>query len=147
MLVDAVIGNIHISWLHEQYFYVVTGMVFYALLRRLTRSPEVSFVATLLLVTNYAAVTGGLAYLMDMSGWMLYIISLYCALRYMQTGSEKWLYFSAAAIGVGGVFKEYAFAGVHRLGGKHSFYALGAVDAARTETVRERAHRRLPLSR
>ena len=106
-------------------FYVVTGMVFYALLRRLTRSPEVSFVATLFLVTNYAAVTGGLAYLMDMSGWMFYIISLYCALRYMQTGREKWLYFSAAAIGVGGVFKEYALLGYIVLAGSILFLHWG----------------------
>ena len=126
VLVDAVIGNIHISWLlMNSIFYVVTGMVFYALLRRLTRSPEVSFVATLFLVTNYAAVTGGLAYLMDMSGWMFYIISLYCALRYMQTGREKWLYFSAAAIGVGGVFKEYALLGYIVLAGSILFLHWG----------------------
>jgi len=117
-LVDSIIQNIHISWLLiNSIFYIVMGMVFYALLRKLSRSPEVSFLSTLFLVTNYAAVTAGLGYLMDVSGWMFYVISLYGALRYMQTKNGKWLYLSAVAIGLGGEFKEYALLGYIVLSG------------------------------
>ncbi len=110
--VDVIFNNIKISWiLVSSLLYIIMGMFFYSFLKRLFFDSRVSFIGTLLLVTNYATVTSGLSYLMDIGGWTFYIISLYCSLLYLQTKKINWLWLSATMLGLGGLFKESALLG------------------------------------
>ncbi len=105
-------GSVAVSWLLlDSIFYVLMGMFFYSLVKRITRDHVVAFIATIFLATNYAAVSFGMAYMMDIGGWAFYVASLYFSYRYLEgdTVENKWAYFSGIAIGLGGLYKEYAF--------------------------------------
>jgi hypothetical protein len=112
MFLDFFTKSIAVSWLLlDSILYVAAGMFFYALVKRIFKDAQVAFFATLFLMTNYAAVTFGLGFLMDMGGWAFYIASLYFSYRYLENEdmSEKWLYISSLMVGIGGLYKEYAF--------------------------------------
>ncbi|MEI6843437.1 MAG: glycosyltransferase family 39 protein [bacterium] len=112
MLLNTIFHNIKISWIFMNMFmYVVAGMFFYSLSKKIFKHSVVSFLITLFLVTNYAIIIFGLNYLMDMGGWMFYIVSLYVTYKYLDSEEEKWLWISAVLIGIGGLFKEYSFMG------------------------------------
>lgn len=99
-----------VSWmLMNGIFYVLMGIFFYLLLLRIVDNPRTAFLSTLFLATNYAAVSFSFHYLMDVSGWAFYVISLYFSFIYLETKESKWLWISAAVIGLGGLFKEYSF--------------------------------------
>ncbi len=102
--------SIAASWLIlDGILYVTSGLFFYSLLKRFFSDSRISFIGTLFLMINYAAITFGLGYLMDMGGWAAYIASVYFSYRYLEDGQTKWLYISALLIGLGGIYKEYAF--------------------------------------
>ena len=86
-------------------------VVFFSLLKRIFEDSKVSFLGTLFLMTNYAPISFGMAYMMDIGGWFFYIASLYFSYRYLEAeeAEDKWLYISAFMIGIGGLYKEYAF--------------------------------------
>ena len=112
MLLNLLTSNIAVSWvLLNGSMFLMMGLFFYALLKRMFNDRQVAFIGTLFLATNYGAVSFGMAYMMDIGGWAFYIASLYFIYRYLESdmGGEKWLYLSAAMIGVGGLYKEYAF--------------------------------------
>jgi hypothetical protein len=112
MFFDLFINNIAISWLVlDSILYVTMGLFFYSLVKRMFDSSKTAFVGTLFLVTNYAAISFGLGYLMDMGGWTAYVASLFFSWRYLESycKEDKWLYISSTIIGVGGLYKEYAF--------------------------------------
>ncbi len=110
MFFDLFFKNLAISWLVlDSILYVMMGLFFYSLLVRILRDRQAAFLGTLFLVTNYAAVVFGLGYLMDMGGWAFYMASIYFSYRYLEDGQNKWLYVSSALIGLGGLYKEYAF--------------------------------------
>ncbi|MEK7669404.1 MAG: glycosyltransferase family 39 protein [Patescibacteria group bacterium] len=109
-------GNIEVSWLLlDSILYIAMGLFSYSLFKKIIKDDKLAFLGTLFLVTNYAAVSFGLGYLMDIGGWTAYIASLYFAYRYLENEDKgenkenKWLYISAAFIGIGGLYKEYAF--------------------------------------
>lgn len=109
MLIDLFLNNLQFSWLLLSFiFYLVMGMFFYLLLLRMFEKPIVAFLGTLLLVVNYAAIVFSFHYLMDIEGWALYIVSLYFSYRYLETRNNRWLWISASAVGLGGLYKEYA---------------------------------------
>lgn len=112
MFLDFFIENIAISWLVlDGVLYIAMGLFFYSLLKKIVGSAKTAFWGTLFLATNYAAVSFGLGYLMDMGGWAFYVASLYFSYRYLESenGGNKWLFISSALVGVGGLYKEYAF--------------------------------------
>jgi hypothetical protein len=113
MFLNFFTGHIEISWLLlDSVLYFAMGMFFYSLLKRILKDARVAFLGTLFLVTNYAAVSFGLGFLMDMGGWVFYVASLYFSYLYLNSegGKEdKWLYISSALVGIGGLYKEYAF--------------------------------------
>jgi glycosyltransferase involved in cell wall biosynthesis len=112
VVLDNFFHNINISWIVLNIFmYIVAGMFFYSLAKKILKDSLAAFLTTLFLVTNYAIIVFGLSYLMDMGGWLFYIISLYFSFNYLQSENEKWLWLSAVSVGVGGLFKEYAFMG------------------------------------
>jgi hypothetical protein len=63
----------------------------------------------LFLAGNYAMLNFGLNFLMDMGGWMFYILSIYFLQRYAKQQQRKDVLIASALVGVGGLFKEYAF--------------------------------------
>ena len=110
IFVDSFIDNLFISWLLvNAFFYIVMGMFFYSLLLKIINNRRATFLGTLFLMTNYAVVVFGLHYLMDMGGWAFYIASLYFSYLYLETSNKRWLMVSSLLVGLGGLFKEYAF--------------------------------------
>ncbi len=114
MFFDIFFKNISISWLFlDIVLYILIGLSFYSLLERLIKNREVAFLGTIFLVTNYAAVTFGLGYLMDAGGWAAYLMALYFAHKYLwgddNESADKFMYTSALIIGIGGLYKEYSF--------------------------------------
>jgi glycosyltransferase involved in cell wall biosynthesis len=109
IMLDKIIGNTPLSWLIiNGFLYVVMGLFFYSLLKKLLHDSRVAFLGTILLITNYAAISFGLAYLMDIGGWTFYIASLYFSLKYLQSKNQNFLWISSVLVGVGGLFKECA---------------------------------------
>lgn len=107
--------SIAISWsIVNALMYITMGLFFYSLLKIFVKDIKIAFIGTLFFITNYAAISFGLAFMMDIGGWAAYVTSLYFSYRYLESNSdiqngEKWLYISSLAIGVGGLYKEYSF--------------------------------------
>jgi hypothetical protein len=110
MLLNVSTSDLAVSWLIlNATLYIGMGLFFYTLLRRFFQSEEVAFLGALFLATNYAALSFGLAFMMDVGGWFAYIAALYFAYRYLEAGETRFLLFASASIGLGGLYKEYAF--------------------------------------
>lgn len=112
MFINYFTGSLAVSWiLLDIILYIITGVFFYSLLKRILNDNKVAFIGSLFFATNYAIITFGLGYLMDMGGWAAYIASVYFSYRYLETTerSNKFIYFSSILIGIGGLYKEYAF--------------------------------------
>ncbi len=112
MFLDLFFNNISISWMVlDGILFVSMGIFFYSLVRRMFESSKTAFISTLLLTTNYGATAFGLAYMMDMGGWLAYVASIYFSYRYLESycKENKWLYIASLIIGLGGLYKEYAF--------------------------------------
>jgi 4-amino-4-deoxy-L-arabinose transferase-like glycosyltransferase len=113
ILLSKIFGNVELGWiLLNITLFFVSSIIFYKIIRTLFESDKTAFIASLFFATNYAVISFGLAYLMDIGGWAFYLLSLYLTLKYVQTGDRKMLLYSAVVIGFGGLFKEYAFLGV-----------------------------------
>jgi hypothetical protein len=91
-------------------------IVFSRLLSRMFGSERVAFLGGLFLAGSYGYLIFGLDYLMDIGGWAFYIFALYFLYGYAQTGAKRDVLWAAAVIGIGGLFKEYAFLGGVALG-------------------------------
>lgn len=112
MFFDLFLGNIAVSWLLlNAFLYVAMGLFFYELLKKFADSAQVAFWGTLFLITNYAVLVFGLGYMMDVGGWLAYVAALYFAYRYLEAEEQanRWIYWSALVVGLGGIYKEYAF--------------------------------------
>lgn len=106
----SVTGGLDSGWMVMNIaLYFLFAVTFYKILLLLFRNEDVAILATLFLASNYVAVTFGLNYYMDIGGWVFYILSLYFLLLYSRNGKLRDLLLSALAIGIGGLFKEYAF--------------------------------------
>lgn len=113
IFLSKIFGSVESAWiLLNVTFFFIFVLVFYKLVRSIFGSDKTAFLAGLFLVTNYAVISFGLNYLMDIGGWMFYVVSLYLTLKYTEQGEKKLLLYSAVFIGFGGLFKEYAFLGV-----------------------------------
>lgn len=112
MFLDLFFGSIAISWsVLNGILFVGMGMFFYSLLMRMFKEQEVAFLGSLFFMANYAPISFGMAYMMDIGGWFFYVASLYFSYLYLESeeGSDRWMYLSSLMIGVGGLYKEYAF--------------------------------------
>ena len=113
ILFSKIFGSIEAGWLILNIsFYFILNIIFYKLILLIFKSEKTAFLASLFLATNYATISFGLDYWMDIGGWLFYILALYFSLNYFQTGERKSLLYSALSVGTGGLFKEYAFLGV-----------------------------------
>jgi len=113
ILFSKIFGSIETGWLILNIsFYFILNIIFYKLILRIFKSEKTAFLASLFLATNYATISFGLDYWMDIGGWLFYALSLYFSLKYAQTSERESLLYSALSVGAGGLFKEYAFLGV-----------------------------------
>lgn len=111
-VLSSVFGSITFSWLFMNIvFYFIICVLFYRIILILTKSDKTAFISGLFLASNYSLVSFGINYLMDAGGWAFYIISTYLLLKYVESSERRYLWYSALAVGVGGLFKEYAFLG------------------------------------
>ncbi|MBN2094137.1 MAG: glycosyltransferase family 39 protein [Candidatus Zambryskibacteria bacterium] len=112
MFFDLFTNSFKVSWLLlNGIFYVFMGLSAYLLIKEMFGDKLTAFLGALFLVVNYAVVVFGLAYMMDMGGWFFYMVSLYFSYKYFKNDNEsdKWLYLSSVLVGLGGLYKEYAF--------------------------------------
>jgi hypothetical protein len=96
--------------------FIFATALFYELLVSMFESRTTAFLGTLFLAGNYGFLIFGLNYLMDIGGWSFYIFSIYFLYRYSRSKSIRDLSVSALLVGVGGLFKEYAFLAAPAIG-------------------------------
>lgn len=106
----AITGDILWAWYAINSIFFVLGLAaFFFFLRDFFEDDTVAWLGTLLLATNYAVLSFGLNYLMDMGGWAFYLITLWASYRYYLTRRVSYFVWGALFVGFGGLFKEYAF--------------------------------------
>jgi len=110
ILFSKIFGSIEAGWLILNIIlFFILNITFYKLVLCIFKSDWTAFLASSFLVLNYGMIFFGLDYWMDIGGWTFYIISLCFILKYIETGERKSLLYSSLFIGVGVLFKEYAF--------------------------------------
>lgn len=123
-LFSALSGDYLGSWLivNTLYFFGLTFMSF-LLFRRVTGSATGSALGALFVAGNYDVLTFGLNYLMDITGWFWFMLSVLFLFMHMdrdeaarRSGSQRYLWLAVLAAGVGGLFKEYAYVAVVPIG-------------------------------
>jgi len=92
-------------------FFIVIALASFFLLRTIFESERVAFLGALFIVGNYGPIVFGLNYLMDAGGWAFYLLALWGVARYVQTRSASAILWASAAVGIGGLLKEYALLG------------------------------------
>jgi hypothetical protein len=110
---EALTGDLYTGWaLMNSIFYALCALFFFKILYKIFRDEVVAIVGTILLIFNYAILTQGLAYGTDIGGWAFYLISAYFTLRYLYDQKIEDVFYSAIAVSIGMLFKEYAFGGL-----------------------------------
>lgn len=105
-------GSYESAWLFLNImFYLISSILIYEIVRRLHGSHKVALISMTFLAGNYAMITYGLGYFMDIGGWLSYLVSALLVFLYSQSGARKFLWLTGLAIGLGGLFKEHAFLG------------------------------------
>lgn len=92
-------------------FYVVMALASFYLFKEVFEDERIAFLGSLFVIGNYAPLVFGLAYLMDMGGWAFLLLSFWGVARFIKTGTSSSVLWAAAAVGAGGLFKEYALLG------------------------------------
>lgn len=111
-LLSVVFGGIYPAWFFINLaLYILSAIVFFKLLEHLFDSGPVAYLGALFLAGNYGYFIFGLNYLLDIGGWAFYIFSIYFLYRYSKSHKTSDIIWSAAMVGIGGLFKEYAFLG------------------------------------
>jgi len=91
--------------------YLAGSIAFFKLLIRMFQNERVAYLGGLFLAGSYGYLIFGLNYSIDIGGWAFYIFSIYFLYEYSQSKKESDLLLAAAMVGIGGLFKEYAFLG------------------------------------
>lgn len=111
-LFTGIFGNLMFGWIClNVIFYFILTIALYTLIIRIFKNEKVALVGTLFIASNYALLSFGLNYLLDIGGMTFYILSLIWTLYFLQSGNYKNIIYSALCVGIGGLFKEYAFLG------------------------------------
>lgn len=121
LVLSKIFNSYENAWLFMNIiFYIISALLMYEIVRRVHDNPHVALLSSLFLTANYAMINFGLGYFMDIGGWTFFLASALGVLMYSKSGMKKHLLWSAVAVGVGGLFKEYAFLGAFLIG----FYLL-----------------------
>ena len=108
----AIFGGIYSGWFFlNLIFYFAASCALYALIRHITGSQAAACLGALFLAGNYGFLLFGPNFLMDIGGWSFYIICLYFVWRYAESKQPRDIMLAAVMVGIGGLFKEYAFLG------------------------------------
>jgi hypothetical protein len=109
-MLGALSGNYLASWMFVNTLYFF-GLAFvsYFLFRRLTGSDTGSILGALFVVGNYDVLVFGLNYLMDLTGWFWFMLSMLFLAAYADSRERRHLWLAVLAAGIGGLFKEYAY--------------------------------------
>lgn len=133
-------GNSYTGWfLLNCVLYFASSIVFYRLLVKLFDSRPAAYLGTLFLAGSYGYLLFGLNYLMDIGGWSFYLFALHFLYGYAQNKRPRDLYLAALMVGIGGLFKEYAFLGGAAIG------AYVIIEIFRSRGVRAKIFGRLVL--
>lgn len=109
IILSLILGKITTAWLlFDSLLYFGINIIFYFLIRKIFKSDKTSLICGLLFASNYAMITAGIGYFMDIGGWFFYILSIYFLYSYVESGSKRELLISALAITAGAFFKENA---------------------------------------
>ncbi len=109
-VISNITGSVLSAWfLLNLFLYFIGCLFFFKLLVRMFEDQRLAYIGSMFLAANYAFLTFGMNYLMDIGGWTFYILSLYFLWKYGQTKKTTDILLSASMIGVGALFKEYAF--------------------------------------
>ncbi len=112
-----IFGSIPTAWLALNiFFYFLLNGVFYKIIHLVFQNEKIALLGGLFLAGNYAMLAFGVNYLMDIGGWTMYVASLYFTLRYVQKGLTRDIVIAAVFVGIGGLYKEYAFLGSLSIG-------------------------------
>ncbi len=104
-----ILGSIVGAWMFMNIiFYFISVMVFYQILKLIFHDTKTSFLGAMFFAGNYAIITFGLHFLMDIGGWTFYLASLFFTLRYAKFSERRDLLLASFFAGIGGLFKEYA---------------------------------------
>lgn len=107
-----IFGGIYSGWFFlNLILYFAASCTLYALIRRITGSQAAACLGALFLAGNYGFLLFGPNFLMDIGGWSFYIFCLYFLWRYAESKRPRDIVLAAAMVGIGGLFKEYAFLG------------------------------------
>ncbi len=103
-------GSITVGWLvWDSVLFFAVNVLFYWLLIRVFQSHRVAFVGGLFFAGNYALITSGLSFFVDIGGWFFFVLSIFWLFSYVESGRYRDLLIATLAIAVGGLFKENAF--------------------------------------
>ncbi len=110
IILGNIFGSVEAGWITMNIlFFFIINLIFYKLIFEIFKDEKVAFISTLFLASNYAMISFGLDYWMDIGGWTFYLLSIYFSLKYVQTQDKNNLLYSSFSIGIGALFKEYAF--------------------------------------
>jgi 4-amino-4-deoxy-L-arabinose transferase-like glycosyltransferase len=125
-------GNLNGWLLMNVIIYFFIAFVFFNLSKKIYKSEKVALITTLFLASNYAMVRFGLNFLMDIGGWLFYLLALLYVFIFLESGDLRKLFLATLSVSIGGLFKEYAFLGALPVIGaifyfywprfRHSFY-------------------------
>lgn len=114
---NGIFGNVTTGWiLMNLLLYFGLVVCFYKILQLLFQSDRVAFVGGLFLAGSYAMISFGLNYLMDIGGWTFYVFSFYFTIRYVFSSRRIDLIYASGLVGIGALFKEYAFLAIIPIG-------------------------------
>ncbi|KND46797.1 MAG: hypothetical protein AB201_03360 [Parcubacteria bacterium C7867-006] len=113
IFLSKIFRSVTFSWIFiNTIFYFLFNFLFYKTVLSIHKSRQVALVSTLFLATNYALISFGLNFLMDMGGWFFYMLSIYLVFKYLETDLRMYILSASISVGVGLLFKEYAVLGV-----------------------------------
>jgi len=117
IIFSKIFGSYENAWMFINiFFYVGIVLSIYEIVRRIHGNNRIALLSAMFVAGNYAMITYGLGYFMDAGGWMFYTLSALGVLTYAKSGEEKYLWWAALFIGIGGLFKEYPFLGALLIG-------------------------------
>lgn len=109
-LFASLFGGFTLGWLiWNTLLYIIAGLAFFVLVRSVFESDKVALLGTILFATNYGVLFFGLSYVVDMGGWMFFVLSTMLLGLYAQKSEPRYLALAFIAVGIGGLFKEYVF--------------------------------------
>lgn len=113
MFFSKIFGSDLVVWfIMNILFYFAFVYFFYKTSKLLFSDDKIALITSLFVVGNYAVLTFGLNYLMDMGGWAFYSASLFFILKYAKFLKSNDLLIASAIVGVGALFKEYSLLGI-----------------------------------